>query len=149
MDLGIYALQAARYSTGEEPLAVTAQEFKTDPVKFNEVDETIFWQMEFPGGAVSSSVTSYAAPANRLYIGAKKGWLELRPAYNYRKLKGRTNGGEMDLPDINQQAAQMEDFTNCILQNKSSDSDGEEGLKDMKVIAAIYKSIEAGTKVKV
>ncbi|MBC7959660.1 MAG: gfo/Idh/MocA family oxidoreductase, partial [Vallitaleaceae bacterium] len=60
MDVGIYAIQAARISTGEEPLYVTAQEFKTDKIKFNEVDETILWQMEFPSGAVSNSLTTYA-----------------------------------------------------------------------------------------
>ncbi len=33
MDLGIYAIQAARYSIGKEPISVTAQEYKTDHTK--------------------------------------------------------------------------------------------------------------------
>jgi predicted dehydrogenase len=149
MDLGIYCIQAARYSTGEEPIYITAQEYKTDPVKFSEVDETITWQMEFPTGAVSNSITSYAGPANRLYLGAEQGWFELRPAFNYRGIKGKTNDSELVLPDINQQAAQMENFTSCILENKPSDAGGEEGLKDLRVIEAIYKSIQTKEKVKV
>lgn len=149
MDVGIYAIQGARYSTGEEPIAVTAQEFKTDPVKFKEVDETILWQMEFPSGAVSSSITSYASHVERLLISAEKGWLELRPAYGYGPLKGRTNKGELDLPIVNHQAAQLDDFAKCIAGNCKSDADGEEGLKDMKVIEAIYRSIETGKKVKI
>ena len=48
MDVGIYALQAARYISGEEPIMVSAIETKTDPVKFAEVDETIAWQLKFP-----------------------------------------------------------------------------------------------------
>lgn len=149
MDVGIYAIQGARYSIGEEPVAVTAQEYKTDPVKFKEVDEAIFWQMEFPGGAVSNSITSYASNVERLFISAERGWLELRPAYGYGPLKGETHKGNLDLPVVNHQAAQMDDFATCIATNCKSDADGEEGLRDMKVIEAIYKSIATGKKVSV
>lgn len=149
MDLGIYAVQAARYSIGSEPFTVTAQEYKTNPVKFKEVDETIIWQMEFPDGEVSSSITSYSSQFNRLYISAENGWLELNPAYNYRGIRGRTNKSELDLPQVNQQAAQMDGFSKCIIEGIESDAEGEEGLKDVKVIEAIYKSIDNGTRIKV
>lgn len=149
MDLGIYAIQAARYTIGKEPVAVSAQEYKTDPVKFREVDETIIWQMEFPDGKVSNSATSYSTMLNRLYISAETDWLEFQPAFNYRGIKGSTNKGLLDFPDVNQQAAQMDTHSKCIMDNLPSDADGEEGLKDLKVIEAIYKSIESGTKVKV
>jgi len=49
VDVGIYAIQAGRYVTGEEPVAVTAQEYTTRPDLFDEVDETVFFQLEFPG----------------------------------------------------------------------------------------------------
>ena len=149
MDLGIYAIQAARYSTGEEPVSVTATEEKTDPVKFKEVDETIRWGMQFPGGAVSKSYASYNGNANRLRIDAEKGWLELEPAFLYSGIEGRTNSGPLNLPSVNQQAAQMDDFAQCIFQRSQSNADGEEGLKDMKVIAAIYESIATGRPAKV
>lgn len=149
MDVGIYAIQGARYSTGEEPVSVTAQEFKTDPVKFKEVDETIFWQMEFPGGAVSNSVTTYASSTERLFISAEKGWLELRPAFGYGPIKGRTSEGELNFPHVSHQALQMDDFALCVSENRESSVSGEEGLKDLKVIEAIYKAIETGRKVNV
>ena len=42
MDIGIYAVNGARYFVGEEPMWVTAHETKTDKQKFKEgVDETI------------------------------------------------------------------------------------------------------------
>jgi predicted dehydrogenase len=149
MDVGVYAVQGARYSTGEEPISVTAQEYKTDPVKFKEVDETIFWQMEFPSGAVSNSVTSYASHTERLFISAETGWLELRPAFGYGPLAGKTSQGPLDLPHVNHQAKQLEDFAQCVLDNKESSVSGEEGLRDMKVVEAIYKSIATGKKVKI
>jgi predicted dehydrogenase len=147
MDVGIYAIQGARYSTGEEPVSVTAQEFKTDPVKFKEVDETIFWQMEFPSGAVSNSITSYSTSVERLFIGAENGWLELRPAFGYGPIKGRTSKGELNLPHVNHQARHMDDFAACLLENRETSVGGEEGLRDLKVIEAIYKAIKTGGKV--
>src|SRR4051812_36081405 len=48
MDVGIYALQAARYITGEEPIDVTAFETKTEKKKFAKVDESVFWTLKFP-----------------------------------------------------------------------------------------------------
>ncbi len=149
MDVGVYAIQAARYSTGEEPISVTAQEFKTDPVKFKEVDETIFWQMEFPSGAVSNSATTYASSTERLFISAENGWVELRPAYGYGPLAGRTSKGELNIPHTNHQALQMEDFAKCIVENKESSVSGEEGLKDLKVVEAIYRAIASGKKEKI
>jgi len=149
MDLGIYAIQAARYSIGKEPVSVTAQEYKTDYEKFAEVDETVTWQMEFPGGHVSNSYTSYTTPANHLYISTERRWFNLIPAFNYNGIQGSTNRGQLDLPEENQQAVQMDTFSKCILDNLDSDASGEEGLKDLKVIEAIYKAIETGTKAKV
>lgn len=147
MDVGIYAIQGARYSTGEEPIAITAQEFKTDPVKFKEVDETVLWQMEFASGAVANCMTTYASSVERLFISAEQGWLELRPAFGYGPLKGSTHQGELKLPHTNHQLLQLEDFARCVLEDRESSVAGEEGLRDMKVIAAIYQSIATGKRV--
>jgi predicted dehydrogenase len=147
MDIGIYAVQGARYVTGEEPVAVLAQEFKTDPAIFREVDETIVWQLAFPSGVIANCATSYAARLNRLSAAAERGWFELSPAYSYGGLQGRTGGGPMTFPNINQQAAQMDAIAEALLNGKPSPVPGEEGLKDLKVIEAIYRSIATGQKV--
>ena len=149
MDVGIYAIQAARYVTGEEPVAVTAQAFTTDPVMFKEVHETIFWQLEFPGGAISNSTTSYGSYVERLYASCERGWFELGPAYSYSGIQGRTSQGPMDFPQVVQQAGQMDDFADCILNNRRSEVSGEEGLRDMKIIEAIYKAVETGENVRI
>ena len=149
MDLGIYAIQAARYSIGEEPLSVTAQEYKTDYQKFAEVDESITWQMQFPGGHLSNSYTSYSTPASNLYISTNNRWFNLLPAYSYSGIQGMTNRGELTFPTINQQAVQMDTFAKCILDGTESDASGEEGLKDLKVINAIYRATKSGIKEKV
>lgn len=147
MDVGIYAIQGARYTVGEEPVAVTAQAFNTDPGKFDEVYETLLWQLEFPGGAVATSSTTYGAYVNRLYAMAPEGWFEVTPAYGYDGIRGRTSRGAMSFPQVNQQAAQMDDFADCLLTGRTSSVAGEEGLRDMKVIEAIYRAAETGRRV--
>ena len=146
MDVGIYCVQAARYTYGQEPVALTAQEFKTDRKKFKEVDETITWQMEFPDGSVSNHTTSYSFGTNHLIVSTEKARGILMPAYSYDGLKGSLNNEILDFDAPNQQAVQMDNFALNVLKNTESIISGEEGLKDMKVLEAVYKSLASGNK---
>jgi len=149
MDVGVYCINGARYATGEEPIWVSAEEAKTDPVKFKEVDETITFQMGFPSGAIASCGTTYNFNNfERLYVIGEKGFVDLSPAFGYGPIKGRTNKGEMSWDTTKMhQTWQMDGMADCILNGKPDPNvTGEEGLKDMKVIEAIYKSIAAGGK---
>jgi predicted dehydrogenase len=146
MDMGIYAIQAARYTTGLEPLFVTATEEKTNPQLFKEVDDTIHWELEFPQELIAKGTSSYSKNISFLKVDAEKGSFGLSPAYGYGGIAGTTSKGPMDFPQINQQAAQMDDFARCVKTGKHTRVPGEEGLKDMKVIDAIYRSIASGKK---
>ena len=147
MDMGIYTIQAARYTTGEEPVFVTAREENTRPELFKEVEDTVYFKLEFPGGAIANCVSSYSKDLNFLKVKARDGWFELTSAYRYDNMAGATTDGPMSFdPNVNQQALQMDDFAKCILENKPSRISGEEGLKDMKVIEAVYKSIASGKR---
>jgi len=148
MDVGIYCVNAVRYATGMEPLAVTAQEgFKKDHEKFKEVEESITWQMELPNGVVAKCSSSYSEKQNRLRVEAENGWFELQPAYPYSGVKGITSGGKMDFPQVFQQALQMDDFALCIKEGRQSSVSGEEGRKDVKILQAVYKAMNTGERV--
>jgi predicted dehydrogenase len=147
MDMGVYAIQGARYTTGEEPIFFTATEEKTRPEIFKEVDETIYFELEFPGGTIAKGTSSYNKNLNYLKAKAERGWFELTEAYRYGGMEGATINGPMKYDaNMNQQAAQMDDFAYCITNNKPTRVPGEEGLKDLKVIEAIYRSIASGKK---
>jgi predicted dehydrogenase len=146
MDMGIYSIQGTRYTLGQEPIAVTATQEKTRPDFFKEVDETIFWELEFPGGFVAKGKSSYNHDWSYLHVEAERGKFGLEPAFGYNGVDGYTPEGQMPYPQIIQQAAQIDDFANCVLQNKQSRVPGEEGLKDMKVVDAIYRSLDSGKK---
>ena len=151
MDVGIYALQACRFLTDEEPVEISAQETKTDPVKFAEVDESIVWTMKFPSGVLAYCSTTYNfSGINRFSAHCDKGWFSLDPAYSYGGIKGRTSQGDViQKPVIDQFANEMDNFSKCILEGRESQVSGEEGLRDLKAIEAIYRSIRTGRTVKV
>jgi predicted dehydrogenase len=151
MDIGIYAVNGARYMVGQEPVWVTAQETKTDPVKFREgVDETIQFQLGFPGGATASCLSTYNMNnLDRFFLNGEKGFGELQPATGYGPIKGRTHKGELTQPHVTHQTLQMDEMAGIILEGKKPviPIDGEEGLKDLKVMDAIYLAVKTGKKV--
>jgi len=151
MDIGIYAVNGARYMVGEEPVWVTAEEIKTDPVKFKEgVDETIQFQLGFPGGAVASCLSTYNMNnLDRFFLNAEKGFAEMQPSTGYGPIKARTNKGELTHPHVTHQTVQMEEMAAIILEGKQPivPIDGEEGLKDLKIIDAIYLAVKKGKKI--
>jgi predicted dehydrogenase len=151
MDIGIYSINGARYMVGEDPIWVTAQETKNDPVKFKEgVDETIQFQFGFPGGAVASCLSTYSMNnLDRFFLNAEKGFAELQPSTGYGPIKGRTNKGELTQPHVTHQTVQMDEMSGIILEGKQPvvPVDGEEALKDLKIIDAIYLAVKKGQKV--
>jgi predicted dehydrogenase len=151
MDIGIYAINGSRYMVGEDPIWVTAQEVKTDHVKFAEgVDETITFQFGFPSGAQASCLSSYNMNnLDKFFLNGEKGWAEMVPSTGYGPIKGRTNKGELNFEHVTHQTVQMENFSAILLQGKQPPLpvDGEEGVKDMKIIDAIYEAVRTGKKV--
>ncbi len=144
MDMGIYSIQGSRYTLGQEPVAVKARQEKTRPDFFKEVDETVYWELEFPGGFKTTGKSSYNNDWSYLKVEEEHGKFELGPAYGYGGIDGSVNGKQMPFPQIVQQAAQMDDFAQCITLNQPTRVPGEEGLKDMKVVDAIYRSLNSG-----
>lgn len=150
MDLGVYCIQASRYVLGEEPIAVTAQFGKVyNKQIFSETEESISWQMEFPSGSVSNCTTTVNFNVDKFYASADEGSFELSPALSYGPFEGKSTNGPLKFPVINQQQTQMDEIAKVLLENKKLPNHitGEEGLKDIKVINAIYKAAETGKRI--
>jgi predicted dehydrogenase len=149
VDIGIYALQAARYVTGEEPVSVSARATITDPAKFKDVDETLAFSMAFPSGILASCVSTYAAHVSRVDVAADGGHFGLEPALYYHGIKGfRSDGKPFAFPDVDQFAAEMDDFAVCVRDGQPTRVPGEEGLRDVRIIDALYRSAATGRDVK-
>jgi predicted dehydrogenase len=148
VDVGIYCIQGFCYTTGLEPIAVTAKEGpKIDPQKFKDVEESLTWQMEMPGGIICEGAASYGENMNFLKAEAEKGTFELRSAFNYTGQAGDTPDGEMNFQHVNQQAKQMDDFALAIKNNRPTSVPGEMGKRDVRIIQAIYEAMNTGKRV--
>ncbi len=149
MDVGVYALQACRYLSREEPVEVVALETKTDPVKFAEVDETIAWSMKFPSGMTASCLTTYRFNGREDFtVYATKGRFGMKPCFGYSNHAGWTSDPKIPLafPQTDHFVSQMDAFSLAILEGKPFEPSGTDGLHDLLVIEAIYQSIASGKK---
>jgi predicted dehydrogenase len=149
MDVGIYALQATRYLTGEEPTWVHATMTQGDPARFAEVEESVAWQARFPSGALASCGSSYnTGSAGYFRALTERGWFALDPAFNYSGIRGtRSDGKPIEFAATDHFALEMDDFARCILENTATRVPGEEGLRDVRIMMAIYESARTGKPV--
>lgn len=147
MDVGIYTIQASRYITGKDPVSVEVTESVFNPDYYNDVEEKIYWRMEFPGGVTAECFACYTEPIDYLYVECEKGWFEISPAFAYNGQKGISSLGKIQFQPINQQAAQMDHFASCIMEHINTPLPGEEGLRDIIIMNAIYTSMEEKRKI--
>jgi glucose-fructose oxidoreductase len=149
-DMGVYPLNAARYCTGLEPIAVTAKQSTTRPEIYTEVDETMNFELEFAGGTHAICETSFGKGMNDLQANYEKGWIKLSPFQNYSGISGSTSDGiKLTARIQNQQARQMDDDAIAIKNKAAVLVPGEEGLKDIRVVEAIYRSVSEKRQVRV
>jgi glucose-fructose oxidoreductase len=152
-DMGVYSIQGARLGTGMEPIAVVSAKTSTTRPEIykNGLDETTEATLEFPGGVLGSIKTSFGEDINFLDITCQKGEVKIAPYQSYSGVRGSSPLGEINHPYQVpwQQAKQMDDDAMAIMQGKPMLVPGEEGLRDIRVVEAIYKSAATGERVKI
>jgi len=147
-DMGVYPLNAARYSAGLEPIAVTARTSTTRPEIYKEVEEIVNFDLDFPGGATAACEATFGKNVNELRVTCSKGGYELIPFQIYSGVQGVTsNGTKLVAVKGNQQARQMDDDALSIMNKSAVLVPGEEGLKDIRVVEAIYRSAAENKKI--
>lgn len=148
MNNGIYCIQAAIYVTGQLPVAVEARFAPRTTPHLAEIEEGVGWTMYFDQGLEAVCETSYVKNQDKLRAETDAGWFELAPAFGYGDIKGATHNGEIQFEPVNQQALQMDDFATCILAGTGSGVPAEMGLRDLKIITAIYESARKKTRIR-
>jgi glucose-fructose oxidoreductase len=154
MDIGIYALNAARFLSGEEPTEVHAMMYSTPgDVRFAEVEENVLFQLRFPSGVIANCTSSYGSSVNRFRVFGTKGSYMLEPGSSYTGLRmfvypGGGQTQERTLPQRDHFAGEMDHFAECVMNNTEPLTPGEEGLRDLRIMTAIYESATSGKTVK-
>lgn len=150
MDVGVYSIQSAEMIAGQYPIAVAAMTTKTDPVKFREVEESMTYELKFANGISASCTTTYKVNGfNRTTAYADRGSFGLAPAFNYGGIRGwRSDRKELAAAEIDQFATEMDDFADCIINNRPTTVPGEMGMRDVQTMMALYESARTGRVVR-
>jgi len=148
-DMGVYPINAVRNLFGEEPVEVSACGVRDPDLPFN-FDDTVSVTLRFADHRVAQFVVSYSgASIDQYRILGTKGDLEVSPGFmfgvglKYRAtIDGKTHEQAFDATD--QFGGELQYFSDCILNNREPEPNGEEGLADVRVLAAIERALESG-----
>ena len=153
-DIGIYCINAARYLFGEEPEELSAFTGNNGEERFQEVEEACSAILRFPQDKLAGFTSSFgAADVSAYEVVGTKGILRVDPAYEFAEsleheliIKGETQ--RRMFPKRDQFAPELLYFSNCIKNNQDPEPSGAEGLADVRIIRALYRSAETGRSVK-
>jgi predicted dehydrogenase len=152
-DIGVYCINAARSLFRAEPAEVHAFSISGNDPRFSEVDEMTGALLRFPDERLASFTCSFgAADVSAYELIGSEGNLRVEPAYEYvgelrhrLTVKGKTR--ERTFSSRDQFAPELIYFSDCIINNLDPEPSGAEGLADVRVIRALYRSAEGGRPV--
>ena len=155
-DLGVYCLNTCRWLVNEDPIAASgAVSWVRDRRRYKEVEEGIAFRLDFPSGLVLQGTAAYSAAfSSFVHVHGEKGWAELAPAFAFeeeRRLSGKIAGHwfAKTFKPIDEFALELDYFSNCIREGCEPEPDGEQGLRDIIIIDAIYQAAKEGGTVKI
>lgn len=153
-DIGIYGLNTSLMMlSGDTPVSVTAS-YSTpanDP-RFAEVEGALDWRLRMKSGISVAGSSSYCwSPyvSRQRYFGSKAS-LEMQPATTYYDNRLLIEGGGQPPREFvageagRQFAAQVDAFSEAARTGRPHRTPGEMGLRDMRLIEAMYRSADAG-----
>jgi predicted dehydrogenase len=156
-DTGVYPIQAGCYIAGETPTHVSAVPKRTRDVYPPDIEETMCYTLEFPGGAVMQGRASYATNLSLCTVGCEKGVFSCVGAPSGGNVfsqsgNGKPNGKQLVLPDNKvfkapdtlQLAVILDEFARAINEQRPFKCPGEMGWRDIRILEAIYSSARQG-----
>lgn len=152
-DMGPYPINAARQLFESEPAEVSASTASLKEPRFEQIEEMISVNLKFPGERLAQFMVSYGAnPMGEYRIVGTEGDLEVSPGYTWQKgLTHTLTVGEKTTTKTfgksDHFGGETKYFSDCVLDDKQPEPDGEEGLADVRVIKAIEESLKTGRPV--
>ena len=153
-DIGVYCINAVRNLFGAEPMEVVAFSANKGDERFLQCEETTSAILRFPGRERLATFTCSfgAADVSHYRVVGSKGQLVMDPAYEYAgeleqkiTVDGRTRSKTFSKRD--QFAPELISFSDCILNGNAPEPSGWEGLADVRIIRALYRSADTGQPV--
>jgi predicted dehydrogenase len=154
-DLGVYCVNTCRWLVDEDPITASAISWVRDPRRYKEVEEGIAFRLDFPSGLVLQGTAAYSAAfSSFVHVHGEKGWAALAPAFAFeeeRRLSGKVSGKwfERTFKPMDEFVLEIDYFAECIQKGRKPEPDGEEGLRDIIIIQAIYQAAKNRRPVKI
>ena len=153
-DIGIYCINAARYLFRDEPQEVFAYTANNGEKRFREVDEMTSAVLRFPKDRLAAFTCSFGAGDTAAFqVVGTKGDVRVDPAYEYAMalrsvvtVDGKKRTREYAKKD--QFAPELLHFSDCVQAGRDPQPGGREGLADVRVIRALYRSAATGRPVR-
>ena len=152
-DLGVYCINAARNLFGAEPAQVMAMTARTTRRYGGDVDESSVALIRFPDERLAHFHTSFGEERAAVFtLFGEDGYIRLHPAYEYgsemrMEIVRHGRREELTFEPTDQFAAELVYFSNCIHDNRQPEPSGVEGLQDVRIVEAIYRSARDGRPV--
>lgn len=150
-DLGPYPVNAARYVFGDEPTEVASAIGTRHPeAGFGAFDDTVAVTLRFPGGRIAQFSVSYHGNRIDSYVVVgTEGSIQMNPGYMYgMKLEQSVVLGEdkahESYKSTDHFGGELAYFSDCILNGRDPEPDGEEGYADVRVLEGIVRALESG-----
>ncbi len=151
-DMGPYPINTARNFFGAEPIEVFAIGTRTEPERFRDFDDQVAVSLRFPGGQLATMLLSYSGSDLDDYrIVGTLGDLYSSPAFampggfKHTVTIGETKEKtEESFKPTDQFGGELKYFSDCILKDQHPEADGEEGMLDIRVIAALERALQTG-----
>ena len=149
-DMGTYPINAVRNLFEAEPISVMAFGSRTD--RDMGCEDTVSVIMKFTEGRQASFTLCYSADSiDRFHLVGTEGIIEAQPAFGFgegtaidhRLMKGG-DVADHEFPVVDHFGGETQYFSDCILEGRDPEPNGEEGVMDMIVLAAIERALETG-----
>jgi glucose-fructose oxidoreductase len=152
-DLGTAVIFAARMLFAAEPAQVMAMTARMTRRYGGDVDESTVALIRFPEDRLTHFHTSFGEePVAALRVFGEEGAARLTGAYDASQPSTLevVRGGrreEQRFDPIDAVAAELAHFAGCILRDAAPEPSGIEGLQDVRIVEAIYRSARDGRPV--
>jgi predicted dehydrogenase len=154
-DLGVYSVNTCRWLVDEDPVAAEAVSWVRDRRRYKEVEEGVAFRLDFPSGLLLQGTAAYSAAfSSFVHVHGEKGWAALSPAFAFeeeRRLTGKVGGTwfEKTFKPIDEFVLELDYFATCIREGRQPEPDGEQGLRDIIIIDAIYQAVKKRSGVRI
>jgi predicted dehydrogenase len=150
LDLGVYPVNTVRNLFDQEPVEVFGFAYIGHDERFHNVDQTTMAVLRFPSGRLAKFCVSQAAAGVASYrVVGGRGDLLVEEAFEYEGERRHVltidgNTRRKKFPPVDQFAPLLIYFARCIREGLDPEPSGEEGMADVRVLAAIMQSAGTG-----